>query len=357
MSAGPTQPSPTRVETTRPTLRAVVFGARPRGALIIAAAAISGTCLWLAVRQVDLHEFWATLEEVHWVWLLPTLALIYVTLALRALRWQHLFIEPHRVPLWESAKAANVGLLFNNILPVRAGEIPRVFALAGSTGVSKVEIGGTIVIERMLDLFTIALAALIVWPWLPDASWITALCLVCAAIVGGSLLLGAFVWALRARAKPLAEAALRRVPFISDARAAAVTTSLERGAHVLASPRRLLLALALSALVWSAAALSVIMLFPAFDLSASMASAWLIVIATSLALTVPSTSGGLGVYEAAVQASLVAAGATASGALAFALVLHAVNFVPVSITGALAAWGAVARPGGPHRTPAPARAR
>lgn len=319
--------------------------------LIVVGAVVSGVCLWLAVRQIDAGDFWRSLQDAEWIWLAPTIALTYATLALRAVRWRELFVEPHEVPLWESVKAVNVGLLFNNILPSRAGEVPRIFALAGRTGISKVEIGSTVVIERVLDVFTIAVAGLIVWPWLPEARWVDALGAICAAIVGLSVVLGVAAWVLRSRGRTLAEAALRRVPLISDERAEAVSLSLARGAHVLANPRRLLVALGLSAFVWTAAALSVLTLFPAFDLSWSLSTAWFVVVATSLALTVPSTSGGLGVYEAAAQASLVAVGTSASGALAFALVLHAVNFVPVSITGAFAAWGSVAGAGRGRRAP------
>ena len=289
------------------------------------------------------------MADAHWVWLVPAIALIYATLLVRAVRWRHLFLEQRRVSTWESAKAINVGLLFNNILPSRAGEVPRIFALGHRTGVSKVEIGGTIVVERLLDVFTIAIAALIAWPWLPDAPWVQALCVVCAIIVAGFVACAVAIWILRRRARNLAEAALRHVPFISDERAGTITASLARGVNILSAPRRLALALGLSAVVWIVTVLSVLVLFPTFDLPLSISSAWLIVIATSLALTVPSTSGGLGVYEAAVLASLVAGGVAASTALAFALVLHAVNFLPVSLTGVLAAWGSFARPGGTER--------
>jgi hypothetical protein len=357
MSAGPTEPSVSRVESSRSKIRTRSITVPPRWVLVGVGAVISGVCLWLAVRRVSLDDVWASIEDAEWVWLVPAVALTYVTLAMRAVRWRHLFLEPQRVSTWESAKAVNVGLLFNNILPARTGEVPRIFALAGRTGISKVEIGGTIAVERVLDVLTIAIAALIAWPWLPDASWVQALVVVCAVIVAGFAVVAVAVWILRQRARVLAEAALRRVPLISDERAAAVAASLARGVHIAANPRRFALALILSALVWIVAALSVLALFPAFDLPMSMSSAWLILVATSLALTVPSTSGGLGVYEAAVQSSLVAAGVATSPALAFALVLHAVNFLPVSVTGALAAWGTLARTGTEEHAPVPARTR
>lgn len=344
MPAGPTEPSLSRVESPRPKARAGWSTLTGGKALIVVGALVSAVGLWLAFRRVALDDVWASLSDAEWIWIVPALALTYLTLLIRAVRWRHLFLEPERVSTWESAKAVNVGLFFNNILPSRAGEVPRMFALGRRTGISKVEIGGTIVVERCLDVLTLAVAALIAWPFLPDDSWVQALCVICAAIVAGFVVGTIAVAVFRQRARALFEAILRRLPFVSDERATAVTASLARGAHIVANPRRLALALMLSAAVWVVATLSVFALFPAFDIPLSTASAVLVIVATSLALTVPSTSGGLGVYEAAVQSSLVAVSVSASTALSFALVLHAINFVPICLTGVLASWGTILGP-------------
>ena len=311
--------------------------------LLAVGGVISALCLWLALRHVSFGEVWKSLREAHWVWLVPSLALTYLTLAARACRWRYLFCEPERVSTWESTKALNIGLMFNNILPSRAGEVPRALALARVSGLSKVEVGTTIVVERLLDVFSIAVAGVIAWPFLPHVAWIRALVIICAVIFVGLVAAAVLLWAFRRRARTIAERLLRRLPLVSDERGSALADSLARGGRIFREPRRLALALVLSALVWTITVLAVLALFPAFDLQTSMSNAWLIVIATSLAMTVPSTSGALGVYEAAVLASLVAAGIARGPALSFALVLHAVNFVPVSLTGALAAWSYVGR--------------
>lgn len=344
MPAGPTEPSLSGVESPRPAPRSSALSLTRGRAFILVGAAISAVCLWLAFRRVSFDEVWRSLSDANWIWILPAVGLTYLTLVLRAIRWRHLFVEPERVPTWESAKAVNVGLFFNNVLPSRAGEVPRIFALSRRTGLSKIEIGGTIFVERSLDVLAVAVAALVAWPFLPDDSWIQALVAVCALIVAGFVAVTLAVALFRQPARRLAEALLRRLPLVSNERAAAVTASLARGAHIVANARRMALALALSLVVWVTATLSVLVLFPAFDLPLSTSNAVLVIVATSLALTVPSTSGGLGVYEAAVQASLVAASISASTALSFALVLHGINFVPICLTGVLASWGTILGP-------------
>jgi glycosyltransferase 2 family protein len=322
-----------------------VWVPRPRARtwLVIAGVLVSGVSLWLALRQVSLADVWESLADAHWIWAIPSLVLIYVTLIIRAIRWRYLFVHPEHVPTWESAKAINVGLLFNNVLPSRAGEIPRIIALGRTTGISKIEIGSTVVVERSLDVVTVAAAGLAIWPLLPDEGWIDALCIVCAAIVVGFVIAAVVVVLFRRRARALAEAILRRLPFVSDEQAVTTAASLARGAHILANPRRFLLAVVGSILAWAAVTLSILVLLPAFDLPVSLTVALLVMVASSLALTVPSTSGAIGVYEAAAQFSLIAFGVDASTALSFALVLHALNLIPLSITGAFAAWATLFR--------------
>jgi uncharacterized protein (TIRG00374 family) len=310
----------------------------PRIGLVAIGVAVSCLGFWLALRSVSLRDVWASLEAAEWQWLVPALALTYLTLAIRAVRWRLLFQNPKSITTWEAAKTLNIGLMFNAVLPSRAGEVPRTFALGHSTGLSKLEIAGTIVVERLLDLLSVAVIGVLIWPWLPREPWLDTLGAICGVIVAGIFVGGGMAFLLRRSVVPLAARILRRVPFVPAARAEPFVASLVRGLRVVRDPRRLVVALALSALVWVATALSIVALYPAFGLSTTSLSPWLILVAMSLAMTVPSTAGGLGVYEAAVQSSLVATGVATSTALSFAFALHAVNLIPIVLTGSIAAW-------------------
>jgi glycosyltransferase 2 family protein len=355
-----TSPSP------RPVVEAEAAGsaeqARPlarrvgrRTALVVLGLAFSGLFGWLASREISLADLKQSLASADYVWLVPTVALTFVGGWVRAIRWRLLFTDPRSVTTGQSFGALTIGLMFNNLLPSRAGEVPRLLALRRATGLSAFEVGMTIVVERILDVFAIAITFLVIWPFLPERSWIHLLGLFCAGIVVGCLVLVALLALFRRRLPTMVLALLRKLPFVSEERAETVRGGLAAGARILLHPRRLAVAVALSFVVWGLVGLSGWTLLPAFDLEGVDALApWLILVANTFALTIPSSSAAIGVYEASVQAALVAFGVSASTALSYALVLHAVNFFPIIAVGAIASWVMGSRP--PHaRFEGPAR--
>ena len=84
-----------------------------------------------------------------------------------------------------------------------------------------------------------------------------------------------------------------------------------------------------------------------FHLGLSVLAGLLVTIATGLSLVLPSSPGAVGVFEAAALVGLKAYGIDKADALSFALVLHAVNFLPYVFAGMLVlqwqAWRARAR--------------
>ncbi|HVS28582.1 MAG TPA: lysylphosphatidylglycerol synthase transmembrane domain-containing protein [Solirubrobacteraceae bacterium] len=295
--------------------------------------AISAGSIYIATRKVSLHEISTSLANAHYVWLIPSIALTYVALWLRGVRWQALFLHRDNVSQGACFHSVSIGLMFNNILPSRAGEVVRVLAVRRATGVSAVEAGMTIVVERLLDVFILAIGGVILWPLLPDRTWINVLGLVCSGVIVGFIALVIALTVFRQKLPQLLIRLLVRLPFISDRRAQSVREAIGLGTGIMLRPVRLAEACGLTALIWALVGLSSWVLFPAFSLHTSGLAPWLLLIANSFAMTVPSSPGTVGVYEASVQAALTAFGVSKGHALSYALVLHAVNFFPIILTG------------------------
>src|SRR5688500_13213781 len=125
-------------------------GLRP--ALVVAGFGVSAVFTYLAVRNVDLDDFWTALGQSNAWWLLPALAVLALAVLVRALRWRLVFPPRTRPPLPATTRALLVGYLFNNILPLRAGEDLRVVVLHEKAGTSRAEAHATAVSESVYDV-------------------------------------------------------------------------------------------------------------------------------------------------------------------------------------------------------------
>ncbi|HET7046147.1 MAG TPA: lysylphosphatidylglycerol synthase transmembrane domain-containing protein [Gaiellaceae bacterium] len=298
---------------------------------------VSGVFVWLAVRDVDFGLVAKALHEARWWPVAPALAALAVGTALRALRWQALFDAETRPPLPAVTEAMLIGLLFNSILPARAGEAARIVALHRDTGTSRAEALATAVAERVYDVFALLLLLFLAVPFLPDVPWLGQ-----AAVAAGALaaaIAAAVLALLRWRERPVAWALTRlaRTRLLTAERADGVARNLVAGLTAFRSPQIALRAFALTVASWLVFALSSWLLLYGFDVGETGFGAGLLAtIATSLVLVIPAAPGGVGQFEAAAILALSVFGVDRSRALSYGVVLHAVNLVPYLVAGYVA---------------------
>jgi glycosyltransferase 2 family protein len=328
-----------------------------RAALAWGTTLFSLLLIYLVLRKVDFGEFWRALASSNYWWLLPSLAGLTLTVFLRGLRWRYLFAPETRPPVRAVLSALLIGYLFNNVLPARAGEAARLVVLNQRTGTSRVEALGTAITERVYDVLVLLLLLFAALPFLPDVEWLGAAALFALLVV---VLLAVTVAVLvRYRERPLRFAfkPLSRVPRFTVQRTEKWAANLVHGLAAFLRPELMLAPLALTALSWLTLALSYWILMLGFDLGLGFGAALLAVIAVNLAMLIPAPPASLGVFEAAVLAALAAYGIGASEALSYAVVLHALNFLPFIVVGyaALHRHTMAVRRAGPTRSSPPGR--
>jgi len=310
---------------------------RVRSAIGVAAGAGASLVFGaLAVRDVDFDVFWRGIGEMQYLWLVPSLAALAVTVYLRAVRWQLLFAPESRPPLPSATRALLIGLLFNQILPLRAGEAARVLALHQAAGTSKAEAAGTAVVERVYDVLTLLALLFVASPFLPSVSWIHGAAIF-AAVFGAAVALAVVVLVVGGdRVLALFLAPLAALPGFSRVRTDAAAARLREGFRALHHAPTALAAFFVTVAFWLVAALSYWAVLAGFDFRVGLGGALLAVVATNLALVIPSLPAGLGVFEAAMVLALAAYDVGESRALACAVVLHAANFFPYLAAGLVA---------------------
>lgn len=297
--------------------------------------AASALFLWLAARDVDVDVVWEALRDSQYVWLIPALALLALAVALRALRWQLLFDPRTRPPFGAVTRAMLVGLLFNSVLPARAGEAARIVVLHQEVRTSRVEALGTAVTERLYDVVTLLVLLFAATPFLPEVSWLrraAVLALVLTALIAVAVLV---VDRYGIRAVRFVLRPLTRLSRVSDEHVERAAANLVLGLAALHRPRLALPAFGLTFLSWLVIAGSFWCVLAGFDLGVGFGAGLLVAVTTTLALVIPSAPGGIGVFEAGGVVGLRAFGVDESEAFSATVVLHALNTIPYVIAGSI----------------------
>jgi glycosyltransferase 2 family protein len=319
-------------------------GARARSrtttlSLVTAGFVVSAVFTYLAIRNVHPGQVWTSLRESNYWWAVPSIALLGASQAVRALRWQYLFPATTRPPYGPVLEATLLGQFFNNVLPARAGEAARVIALNRTAGTAATEVAATVVVERLYDVIALLAMLFVLLPWLPEVTWVHAASILAIALV---VLTAAGTVAMVRYGERPARWLLRpfaRLPFVSTEQTERAAASIHRGAASLYDPGLALVATLLTIVSWLLLALSAWLLMLGFDLGLSLLAGVLVMVAVGLAWILPSSPAAVGVFEAAVLISLKAYGIEKSEALSYALVLHAVNFFPYVLAGAVVLHG------------------
>lgn len=317
---------------------------------------ISLLFLGLLVWRIDLGETARTFREADYLFVIPGIVIYFVAVAFRTLRWWLLLLPLRQIGVGRLFPVVVVGYMANNLLPVRLGEVVRSYYLGQREAVSKSAALATIVVERVFDGVALLFLLVVVSAFLPVTgllqdlardTGIPWLVLVTGATLPFVLVLGFLTlvayrpwWLLR-----LVSGVTRHLPRSTETRVMGLAELFITGLGILRHPRRLAALFLLSLAVWLTEAAMYYVIGFSFDLSSplggagAMAAAMLAVTAVAnLAISLPSSQGGIGPFELFAAATLVVLGVTGETATAYAVVLHIALLVPVTLLGLLYLW-------------------
>ncbi len=277
-------------------------------------------CLWFFVRELDWHKLGHDVAGAKLWPLVLAAALNYVLLFGKAVCWRIMLAPRYQVSTLRLMRYTIVAFAASVIAPARAGELLRVWLLKKRDGVPTADVAAVAIAEKLLDAVTILLVVAPV-PWLLPGlpAWVTDSILICAAVAVVAFI-GLYVAVGR-----LKEPRSWFARFIA-------------GMHVLHSPRRLLLAMAALFVVWIADWVMIWLVAYAVGIAMPVAAGLLILFTLNLAITAPSTPAGVGALEVGVLAATRLLGIPDEPALAFALLYHALQIVPLVVVGLALEW-------------------
>lgn len=311
-----------------------------RGAIGIV---LSVLLLVYALKDVDLALVGRELRDANVGWF--TLAVIAgtITFPLRARRWRTI-LEPvaGRLPFGMLWRSTAIGAMVNNVVPARAGEIARAFALTRET--PRVPFSASfasLAVDRLFDAVVVLLLLLVAMldPRFPGerevlghpVAYYAGVGALFAAVVLVGLYAMVFFPGVMLR---LFELVSRRVAPRFEQRGTTMIVAFTQGLGVLRHPGRFAAVLGWTLLHWLVNALAMWLGFKAVGIHAPFSSALVVQGLIAIAVALPAAPGFFGVFEVVGKGALALYGVPGTQAVSWAIGFHILTFIPITAMGA-----------------------
>ncbi len=274
--------------------------------------------LLYAFWGVDFAKLTAVAADYNWFAVLAIVAFsfgVYVYLGYR------LAVIAHwRSDVRVGALATVICHGFNNILPTKLGELAKAIYLSARGRLTKAEALGVVFWERFLDLNAILLLALLAMALMERNLFAVPL----AAAIGG-------LWSALFVFRRWPAVPERLISWLPAERLRAFARELQSHVDTRFKARFLLRTAGQTGVVWllySVQALLILLWVAALDIT--FAQALVVFVVSGIGMSLPSTPGALGVFEAAVVLALSWYGVPKEQAIPAALVMHMIEYIPTT---------------------------
>ncbi len=293
--------------------------------------------MYLAFRKVNFYEMGNAFQDANYWYIILALGLLFFSHWLRAIRWHYLMVPIEKVKITPLFSALMIGYMANVFLPAHLGEFLRAYVLGKRSNVPASAVFGTVVIERIIDIFVLILfmgLTFVVFPfpdWVKNSGYIT--------FVFAVFLLLALVLMKRYR-----EASLRLLSMLLKPFPEKISSKIDELMHSfldgvvgLKNWRHYAIMVVLSLLMWICYGMILQLCFYAFSFVSVYNFPWtaalVVLVITTISILVPSSPGYIGTYHYLCQLSLGMFAVPESEALSFAFVAHGLSYFPILIVG------------------------
>ena len=262
--------------------------------------------------------------------------------AVRALRWRTI-LEPvaSKIPFGPLWRATAIGMMVNNVVPARAGEIARAYALTKEARVPFATALASLVVDRLFDaivllllaataLFDSALSSGQTLAGQPLGSFAAGGAAVVLILLVGLYALVFFPTELLR----LFELFARRVSPSVEERGRRVLETFMHGLSVLRRPARFAAVFGWSIAHWLLNGLGFWLSFKAVGIAAPFSAALFLQAFIAMGTAMPALPGFFGVFEYMSIQGLSIYGVSQQQAATWAIGYHLLSFIPITLIGA-----------------------
>ncbi len=303
---------------------------------------LSAALIYWTLHGISPAEVAHSLSESNLLLFLGSIICATAIFPVRALRWRTI-LEPValRLPVGPLWRATAIGMMVNNVLPARAGEFARAYALKKELRVPFATGLASLVVDRLFDAIVLLLLAAFALfdPALSGTQTLAGRPLTSFAAGAGVLVLVLLLGTYSLIFFPnqllkLFELFARRVSPSVEERGRGVLQTFINGLSVLRSPGRFASVFGWSIAHWLLNGVGIWLAFKAVGISAPFSAALFIQAFIALGTAVPSAPGFFGVFEYMSIEGLSIYGVGRQQAATWAIGYHLFSFIPITLIGA-----------------------
>jgi len=270
-----------------------------------------------ALKDFNYILFLNSLKNANYGYIIFAILLLIFIIFLRAVRWNFLFIK--KLDINSLYKAQLIGYMGNNIFPLRLGELLKAYYLEKKSKISKYEVLGTIILERVLDLVGLVFLFLI----LLNSSLFELIDPIYIKIIYSILIFTFTALLVSFKLNKMKNFKFKNKFFL-------ILNDIISGFSNI-NTSNFLLSILFTILTWIGYVIVVFLVQESMYLDLNFIQCVLILFLSSIVLMIPSMPGNIGTFEGAVVYTLLLF--SIEDNFGFAFILHAVSFIPYTLLG------------------------
>ena len=300
--------------------------------------AIGALSLYLALQNISWPEVMTAFKQADWLYMGLALLSVIFGAGAKVIRWRVLMGgNGRRVTFVRLILAHLAGQSLNMIYPARAGDLSRVYVI-GELGIDRMFVLGTVILEKLWDMFSYALVFLLLLLLIPLPGWVSESALGVIAITLIFFVASFVVSYQRAAVVHLAERLTKWLPERFHGRFIERVQAGLNSLSVLKSRIDLLKLTFWSTVVWVTAVLNIHLVLLALRLRLPLTASVLILVALQAGISLPTTPGRLGIFQYICVLTLSIYGIDQALAFSYSVLLHSVALLTVLLSGLVCAW-------------------
>ncbi len=300
---------------------------------IILGILISITLVYLSFKGINLQDVISGLKNVQLSYVIFFLLIGALVQYLRSYRWGIILQPMEKIDQLSLFSVTSVGFLAIAAIPARIGELARPYLISQKSSIKMSSALGTIIVERVLDSFSVLTIAVVVLFFADLPSW-----MIKSSIIFFMIALAMFGFMLfmifnRETALKFINLIVQKLPRILAYKIDELIHHFIDGFQIVTNIHLLLYLIFLSAFIWLTNVLSIYILFLSFGFNLPVIASFVLMIILIVGIAIPTAPGFIGNWHFACVLGLSLFGLAKVEALSFAVVYHFLSMIVLLVFG------------------------